>query len=242
MKEIMARVGTVVLINDNVYQVTLQVEGQTFAAGQYLLINLPSGESVPYSIGSAPHELPEVTLYILVSDATSLAHKVIEHLKAHTDVAIKMPGGDCDLNHPVFDEDWDHILLVAGGTGFSQMKSLFDSLVMQGYPGRVSLYWGVRTVKDIFQQAWLAQASLPENFSINLVVNDADAQWSGRQGWLYEAICEDHPDLSNSVVFMSGSVGMVYGTLDKLSDKGLPQAQCFSDVFAYAPRPANPVL
>ncbi|WP_191602269.1 NAD(P)H-flavin reductase [Marinomonas algicola] len=238
MKDVIAQVGTIELINQNVYQVTLKVENQSFIAGQYLMIVLPTGESVPYSIGSAPHELPELTLFILVNDEASLAYRVIDFLKNHTDITLKMPGGDSHVASSLITPEVEHILLIAGGTGFSQIKSMYDHLKHQKYSGKVSFYWGVRTPADIFQKQWLKSMADSENgFTVNIVVNEPDDSWGGRSGWLYQAIQDDYEDLSNSVAFISGSVAMVYGTLDQLKSSGLQDAQCASDVFAYAPRP-----
>ncbi len=203
------------------------------------MVVLPTGEKVPYSIGSAPHELPSLTLYILVSDEASLAHKVVEHIKANDEVSIQAPGGDCHLHHDLVKESPEHILLIAGGTGFAQIKSLYSELIESNFSGKVSFYWGVRSSEDVFAQAWLKSAyeQSSSHFSVDVVVNEESDQWEGKTGWLYESILEDHPDLSNSIAFISGSVGMVYGTLDQLEEKGLRQEQCLSDVFAYAPRP-----
>jgi len=242
MEDLTAKVNTVELINKDVYQITLQVNDLSFIAGQYLMIALPTGEQVPYSIGSAPHELPNLTLYILVSDPESLAHKVVEHIKSNETITIKAPGGDCHLDNGVLHSAPEHILLIAGGTGFAQIKSLYSSLIEQKFSGKVSFYWGLRSAEDVFAQAWLAEAKESTPFSLDIIVNESNDTWQGRTGWLYEAVLEDHPDLSNSAAFICGSVGMVYGTLDQLELKGLTQERCFSDVFAYAPRPAKPSL
>lgn len=242
MKDVTARVKGVSLVNHNVYQVTLVVDQVSFVAGQYLMLQLPTGESVPYSIGSAPHQLPEIQLYILVADQTVLACKVIDHLKQNKEVQVKIAGGDCHLENGVLDESLDHILLIAGGTGFAQMKSMFDSLVHKGYRGNMTLYWGLRTPKDIFLQEWIDHAVEEHKIQVEVIVNEPDEQWQGRHGWLYEMIRQDHPDLSNSMAFISGSAGMVYGTMDHLEKNGLSDKQCFSDVFAYAPRPEKPEL
>ncbi|MEL0636673.1 MULTISPECIES: NAD(P)H-flavin reductase [Marinomonas] len=240
MKNVTAKVSSVERINKNVYEVTLKIDNTSFIAGQYLMVVLPTGEQVPYSIGSAPHVLPNITLFILVSDSNSLANKVIEYISANDHIDIKMPGGDSHLESGAFVESAEHILLIAGGTGFSQMKSLYDSLIKRQFKGHVSLYWGLRTPDDIFMQDWIKQAQDEHTFSLDVVVNDADESWQGRTGWLYEAVLEDHPDLSNSIAFISGSVGMVYGTLDQLETRGISKEHCFSDVFAYAPHPSKP--
>jgi NAD(P)H-flavin reductase len=242
MKEITAKVNTVELINKDVYQITLQVDDLEFFAGQYLMVVLPTGEQVPYSIGSTPHELPNITLYVLVSDAASLANKVVEYIKSNASITIKAPGGDCHIHNGVLDSNPEHILLIAGGTGFSQIKSLYCDLVEQNFTGKVSFYWGLRTAEDVFAKDWLEEAHKYSPFSLDVIVNEQSDQWHGRSGWLYEAILADNPDLNQSVAFISGSVGMVYGTLDQLELKGLSIDRCFSDVFAYAPHPDKPVL
>lgn len=242
MKEITATVNAVELINQNVYQITLKVEDFTFEAGQYLMVVLPTGEQVPYSIGSAPHELPYLTLYILVSDTGSLAQKVVEYFQSSGSVTIKAPGGDCHIANGILDSNPDHILLIAGGTGFAQIKSLYSHLVEMHFTGNVSFYWGLRTSQDVFAKEWLEETHKYSPFSLDVIINETDEQWHGRTGWLYEAIVEDHPNLSKSAAFISGSVGMVYGTLDQLELKGIKKDACFSDVFAYAPHPDKPKL
>lgn len=242
MKDVTAKVSSVELINQNVYEVQLEIDETPFIAGQYLMIVLPTGEQVPYSIGSAPHVLPIITLYILVADTSSLAHSVMEYIRSSETIKIKMPGGDCHLESGAFVADAEHILLIAGGTGFSQMKSLYDSLIDKNFKGHVSLYWGLRTPEDIFMHDWVKKAQDEHTFSLDIVVNEGNESWKGRTGWLYEAVLEDHPDLSKSVAFISGSVGMVYGTLDQLESKGLTQDRCYSDVFAYAPHPTKSKL
>lgn len=240
MENVTAKVKAVELVNKDVYQITLRTDNLTFHAGQYLMIVLPTGEQVPYSIASAPHELPNLTLYILVSDVESLAHKVVEHIKSNAEISIKAAGGDCHLANGVLSTQPDHILLIAGGTGFAQIKSFYSSLVEQNYQGRVSFYWGVRSKDDVFAESWLEEAKQHAPlFSINIVVNEASEGWQGRTGWLYDAILKDINNLSDCTAFISGSVNMVYGTLDQLEKAGLKVSNCFSDVFAYAPRPAK---
>ncbi|MBJ7539283.1 NAD(P)H-flavin reductase [Marinomonas transparens] len=242
MKDLTAKVNSVQLINHNVYKITLHVENTSFVAGQYLMILLPTGEQVPYSIGSAPHELPSLTLYILVNDETSLAYRVVEYIRINEIINIKAPGGDCHVQNGMLESMPDQILLIAGGTGFSQVKSLYDDLAAQDFSGQVSLYWGLRTPEDIFELDWINTAQTNAHFSIDVIVNEADNSWKGRTGWLYEAVLKDHPNLNKSIAFISGSVGMVYGTLDQLELKGLNKDKCFSDVFAYAPHPEKPEL
>lgn len=136
----------------------------------------------------------------------------------------------------------EHLLLIGGGTGFSQIKSLRDTLEKQGYQGKVSVYWGLRTHQDIFEESWIEAAQGHSNIDVHLVINEAHPDWQGRTGWLYEAVLADHPNLADYHAFICGSVGMVYGTLEQLELNGLIQDNSYSDVYAYAPRPEKPSL
>ncbi len=234
MNEIMAMVNKVKLINHNVYEIGLTAQAGSFLAGQYLLIPLPTGETVPYSIGSAPHELPELTLYILVTAVDSLAGQVVRHLENHLQskkqIKLVMPSGDCHTKSADINTKIEKILLIAAGTGIAQMKSMYSSLMLQKPEAQVLLYWGLNTEADIFLRSW---CDSDEN--ITLVVNNPNQGWQGASGWLYEKILADH-NFHNTLVFVSGSPAMVYGTLDKLEAAGLASDASYSDVFAYAPR------
>ncbi|MBM6551081.1 NAD(P)H-flavin reductase [Marinomonas ostreistagni] len=238
MKDVSAKVTKVESINSTVYRAQLEVNDVQFIAGQYLMIALPSGEKVPYSIGSAPHELPTLTLYILVAEENSLAARVVEHLQQNDSVELKIPGGDANIDKVTLNPEAP-LLLIAGGTGFAQMKSIYDDLMHKQYQGPVHFYWGLRTAADTFIMDWIENHESPENFHVHVVVNEGSAAWVGRTGWLYEAVLEDHTDLKDIHAFISGSVGMVYGTLDQLEAKGIQESHCHSDVFAYAPRPKS---
>lgn len=231
LKEVIAKVEKVKLLNANVYEINLHVDAVTFIAGQYLMIQLPTGESVPYSIGSAPYELPKITLYILVTDENSLANQVVQHLQNNGQVTIKMPGGDCHSESPTFADHSKELVLIAGGTGFAQMKSMYEDFIKREPSKKISFYWGVRTPADLFLQEW-AQ----DKVNVHIVVNEASDSWQGATGWLYEKIIVDH-NLENTVACLSGSPAMVYGTLDQLEEAGLDKKASCSDVFAYAPRP-----
>lgn len=231
MNDVIAQVNKVKLVNHNVYQINLEVGAENFIAGQYLLIQLPTGESVPYSIGSAPQELPSITLYILVEEEDSLAGRVVAHLKSEAQVSLKMPSGDCHVKSTKINEQVDKVLLIAGGTGFAQMKSMYDSLTLKKPQVDIALYWGVRTSEDTFLHEWIKSRD-----NVTVVVSEADSAWQGVTGWLYEKVIADN-NFRNTRVFVSGSPAMVYGTLDKLEEAGLPREASYSDVFAYAPRP-----
>ena len=82
-------------------------------------------------------------------------------------------------------------------------------------------------------QSWVEQH---KNLTFTPILETADGEWNGRSGYIYEVIEQDFEVLDSAKVYLCGAPQMVYGTIDKLESKGLNEANCYSDVFEYAPR------
>ncbi|MEK9765686.1 MAG: hypothetical protein VW274_04340, partial [Thalassolituus sp.] len=104
----------------------------------------------------------------------------------------------------------------------------------------IHLYWSNRAAVGFYlpelPQTW--QSDYP-NFHYHPIIQKHADDWNGRAGWIYEVIHEDFEDLSNVAMFACGSPNMVFGTLDQLEPLGLNESNMYSDVFAYATRPAK---
>jgi CDP-4-dehydro-6-deoxyglucose reductase len=219
-------------VGGDVYRVRLLTPAgrqAEYYAGQYLLLQRADGEFAAFSLASAPHAGRELELHILVRDETSRA--LIDKLQSEGVARIRMPFGDTHLA----ELPDGPLVLLAAGTGMSQMHSLIEHCRAQGFAHPVHLYWGVRLPEDFYQLPhWDGWQRLP-NLILHKVVSDF-CDWQGRCGLLHEAVREDFPDLSHLHVYASGSPAMVYGTLDALVAAGMRPEQMRADVFAYAPR------
>ncbi|MGY8828097.1 MAG: CDP-6-deoxy-delta-3,4-glucoseen reductase, partial [Pseudomonadales bacterium] len=127
------------------------------------------------------------------------------------------------------------LVLIAAGTGMSQMHSLIEHCRATGFAHPVHLYWGARRPDDFYElEHWVQWQQVP-NLFLHQVVSD-QCGWQGRCGLLHEAVREDFPSLKALHVYASGSPAMVYATLDALVEAGMDAHQMRADVFAYAPR------
>jgi CDP-4-dehydro-6-deoxyglucose reductase len=69
------------------------------------------------------------------------------------------------------------------------------------------------------------------------VVSDAlpEDHWTGRTGFVHEAVMQDFPDLSQHSVYACGAPIVVQSAQrDFVSDCGLPQEEFFADAFTTA--------
>lgn len=218
-----------------VYEVCLQLPADMkveYQAGQYLLLAAQTGEFSPYSIASAPAEGDRLRLQILATNAPPM--KLLAELQRDKVARVQLPFGDVHADLA----DARPLLLIAAGTGMSQMHSIIEQARKLGSATPIHLYWGTREVQGFYWLAAWSKWEQMENVQLHKVVSHDDS-WEGRSGLLYEAVIKDMPDLAGYRVITSGSPAMVYGTLDALVEHGMQPEQMQADVFSYAPRPAQ---
>lgn len=129
----------------NTYQILLHPESPVaFKAGQYLMVVMGEKDKRPFSIASSPcrHE-GELELHIGAAEHNAYAIEVVEAMKAAletgNDIEIDAPHGDAWVQ-----EDSERpLLLIAGGTGFSYVRSILDHCVAQNKTNPIYLYWGL---------------------------------------------------------------------------------------------------
>jgi NAD(P)H-flavin reductase/ferredoxin len=232
-----ARVVQMNKLADDVMQVFLRLPGGEkidFYAGQYINILLADGQKRSFSFATAPHENEVIELQIrLVPDGKFTTH-VFTQLQVGDEVRFEGPLGFFFLR-----EDSDKpIIFVAGSTGFAPVKSMVEHALHIGMKRQMILYWGVRTLKDLYL------AELPErwqkehdNFKFVPVLSEPQPEdhWRGRTGLVHEAILQDFPDLSDYQIYACGSVKMVEAAHPAFIAKGISQDDCFSDAFRLAP-------
>ena len=230
-------------LTTDTYQVELLAPaGQTldYLAGQYLELHLDidsEGQPLYYSIANATDADQPRRLQLFIQNASELAADIIKKLEELADnnstVKVTLPMGEAFLQTPL---DLTHVL-IAAGSGISQVKCLTEEILKQQPDADVEIYWSNKNVDDFYLfdefQNWLEQH---ENLNFTPILESVDADWPGRSGYIYEVVMEDFEDLEGAQVYLCGSPQMVYGTIDNLKEIGLNEKECFSDVFAYAPR------
>jgi len=245
------QVKAVELLADDVYRITLLApagKAPDYWAGQYLMLHLTKEgadeEQIPYSVACAPgtvtgREPREIELHIAAN--SDKAREVVSFLQQAVIARVTIPAGDCYINQHFLDQrKGQPLLMVAAGSGFSQIKALIEATLALDSEREIHLYWSNRAAVGFYlpelPQTW--QSDYP-NFHYHPIIQEHADDWNGRAGWIYEVIHEDFDDLSNVAAFACGSPNMVFGTLDQLEPLGLNESNMYSDVFAYATRPAK---
>jgi len=241
------QIKAVDVLADDVHRVTLLAPAgkqPDYWAGQYLMLHLGDGddsEQLPYSIANAPgahtgRDPREIELHIAAN--SDKAREVIAFLQQAVVTRITVPAGACIINQSFLDARKNQpLLMVAAGSGFSQIKALIEATLSIDPQREIHLYWSNRAAVGFYMselpQAW---AQKHTSFHYHPIIQQHADDWNGRAGWIYEVIHEDFDDLSDVSMFACGSPNMVFGTLDQLEPLGLSESNMHSDVFAYANR------
>ena len=178
-----------------------------YHAGQYIEFLLRDGSRRSYSMANAPHtqaDKPWVELHIRHMPGGKFTDHVFGALKEKDILRVEGPYGGFYLR-----EDSDKpMVMLASGTGFAPIKALIQHIQHKGIARPIHLYWGGRRPQDLYQSDWLTEiaAQMPQ-LRVERVVSDAlpEDGWTGRTGFVHQAVLADFPDLSGHEVYACGA-------------------------------------
>ncbi len=101
----------------------------------------------------------------------------------------------------------------------------------------MTLYWGGRKPEDLYMddlcQRW---AKHVPTFNYVPVLSKPDDGWTGRTGYVQQAVTADVADLSGHEAYACGLPNMVNDAQQHFAKHGLAAEAFFSDAFTFAPK------
>ena len=238
IKKMPVRVASMAKKSDDVMVIQLQLPANDvmkFHAGQYIEFLLRDGSRRSYSMANAPHTLeagaPKVELHIRHMPGGKFTDPVFTTMKEKDILRAEGPYGSFFLR-----EDSDKpMVLLASGTGFAPIKALIEHMQHQGITRPATLYWGGRRPSDLYMSDWVeAQLAVMPQLRYVPVISNATPEdaWSGRTGFVHQAVLQDHPDLSGFQVYACGAPIVVDSAQrDYVNLGGLPPEEFYADSF-----------
>ncbi|MBZ0090737.1 MAG: CDP-6-deoxy-delta-3,4-glucoseen reductase [Sulfuricellaceae bacterium] len=210
-----------------------------FLSGQYIDILLKDGKRRSFSLANAPHDDEYLQLHVRHLAGGQFTDYAFSAMREKDILRFEGPHGSFFLR-----EDSDKpMILLASGTGFAPIKAIVEHALHIGLKRTMILYWGARTRKDMYlpelPQKWQAEHA---NFTFYPVLSEPapDDNWSGRTGYVHEAVLDDFADLSAYQVYACGAPAMVEAAHRAfIGERGLPEDQFFSDAFFVAAATAD---
>ncbi|GKT20525.1 CDP-6-deoxy-delta-3,4-glucoseen reductase [Acidovorax sp. SUPP3334] len=237
IKKLPVRVSTLTRVSNDVMVVRLQLPAaDTFRyhAGQYIEFILRDGARRAYSMANAPHtqaQAPGVELHIRHMAGGRFTDHVFGTMKEKEILRVEGPFGSFFLR----EDSKKPIILLASGTGFAPIKALIEHLQAKRIERPVTLYWGGRRPGDLYMDAWVREriAEMPQ-LSYVPVVSQAlpEDGWTGRTGFVHQAVMDDHADLSGHQVYACGAPIVVdTARVAYSAERQLPPDEFYADAF-----------
>jgi len=171
----------------------------------------------PYSIASPPSQ-PERPLLLLNLVQGGPGSTYLFSLRVGDETQFKGPTGAFYLR----DDPARDILFVATGTGIAPLRSMLYALSERGFPRPVTLYWGLRSQRDLYYKDELeALASAHPNFSFITTLSRPEDGWTGERGRVTPLVEARIASVQNLAVYLCGNEGMIKDVTAVLQKKGL---------------------
>lgn len=228
-KTLPCRISDIEYVASDVVRVILRLPPSAefkFIPGQYVDIIGPLGVRRSYSLACANSAEKKLELHIRAVDSGVMSDYWFRQAQANDLLRLNGPLGTFFLRN-VAQLD---LIFLATGTGIAPVKAMLESLVnvsSDQAPKSVTIFWGGRTPSDLYFDV----QTIPVKHRFIPVLSRAAASWQGVVGYVYNALLDIKPNLTNSVVYACGSDAMIRSARSSLFAAGLPETRFFSDAF-----------
>jgi len=223
------RIDAIQKLTPYVIQVVLRLPPKNnfeYLSGQYIDIIGKNGTRRSYSVANAHSISDKIELHISHVQDGEMSQYWFNEAKENDLLRFEGPYGTFSLR----EKPQKNIIFLATGTGIAPVKSILEDMDFANeYAStkNIIVYWGARISQDIYWQPHFSRLSV----SFNPVLSRADEHWTGRKGYVQDAVITDSIDLSDSVVYACGSDAMIHSAQQHLIACGLEKNNFYSDAF-----------
>lgn len=221
----------------NTFRILLQPERAIdFKAGQYLMVVMGEKDKRPFSIANSPCRADQaIELHIGAAEHNAYASEVVDAMRKafeqKSTIDIDAPHGDAWLQ----EDSMGPLLLIAGGTGFSYIRSILDHCLAQSIDRDIHLYWGAKNADQLYASADLvALEQQYSHFHFIPVVEVAEPQWQGKIGNVLQAVIQDYDSLEAFDIYLAGRFEMAGAARERFtSEKNARRDRMFADAYSF---------
>jgi CDP-4-dehydro-6-deoxyglucose reductase len=210
-------------------------ESFDFQPGQYIDVMLPGGRRRSFSIASPPHDSSLLELHVRRVQGGEFTEPLFAdpHVHPKRSMLLSIEG---PLGQFVYRPTDAPMLLVGGGTGLAPLKSIVRHVIENDLPRRMTLYWGVRSERDLYAHGELLElVRRAPAFHYEAVLSEPGSAWAGRRGWVHEAVLQDFELFAATDIYASGPPAMIAAVRAEFALRGADPSRIFFDSFDYAP-------
>lgn len=240
IKVLPCRVGKIEPLAEDVIRLSLtlpKTQEFNFIPGQYIDILLKDGQRRSFSISNLPQHAIEHGLELHIRNVPDghFTPRVFDSMKERDLLRFEGPFGAYILQS----EADIPIIMIAGGTGFSPIKGLFENAMERNPNQSIHLFWGARDEQDLYLDSLVRQwlVSYP-NLKYTPVLSESKSEsWNGERGFVHEAVCRTYDRFEKFDIYASGPPIMIDCVRNSLLEKGMDPDRFYFDSFDFAIQP-----
>ena len=235
IKRLPARIESALSLSHDVKRLYLRLpaaESFRFQAGQYIDIMLSGGRRRSFSIASPPHAARLLELHVRRAVGGEFSERLFDEDPQSALLTIEGP-----LGQFVYRPGDAPMLLVGGGTGLAPLLSILRHVIENGIERDMTLYWGVRSERDLYAHAELEDLAGRPSARLRYVpvLSEPSSEWRGARGFVHEAVLKDIEVLDPYDVYAAGPPAMIAAVRREFGRRGVAADRLFFDSFDYAP-------
>ena len=221
------KISKLSFMTEDIIALTLRLPPTTkfnYLPGQYIDL-ISAGKRRSYSIANALTDSKTIELHIrLLADGEF--SQLLKNATLNQLMHIDGPKGTFFVR-----EAPNPIIFLAGGTGFAPIKAMVESLLASKSSRDIYIYWGMSESKSFYSD--IAKTWEMESHHIHYlpVLSSEDRTWTGRRGFVHQAVLHDFHDLSPFHVYACGQQLMIQAARDTFVANGLDKTHFYSDIF-----------
>ncbi len=234
VRDFETRIARLENLTHDVKGVWLEVDGEgiDFQAGQYINLHVPGIETPrAFSLANRPSQPNLIELHVRLvpeGEATPVIH---HELKVGDGLRVTGPYGRFFVRK----SRSEPMIFIAGGTGLSSPKSMILDLLEGGCETPITLFHGVRALRDLYDHELFASlAEQHPNFTYLPVLSEPreDEAWDGETGFVHEA-AQRHFDsnFAGNTAYLCGPPVMIEASIRALMQGRLFENDIFTERF-----------
>lgn len=205
-----------------------------FLPGQYLDVLLPQGRRRSFSIACPPHDARLIELHVRRVAGGAFTESLFAADPTGRLLTIEGPRGSFRYHPPDVGPapDAAPLLLVAGGTGYAPIQAILRHVVERGARREVRLYAGARGAADLYADARIREiARRTPQLRYVPVLSEPEADWTGRRGFVHDAVLADHASLAALDVYACGPPAMIEAVRRTFPMRGVDPDRLYFESF-----------
>jgi NAD(P)H-flavin reductase len=192
-----------------------------YTAGQYLQVQYPNGDFLPFSIANAPRNDGTIELHLRVSETDLPTQQFINQIIASPIITVRGPFGECQYR-----AGQSPIILLAAGTGFAPAKAILEKIAATQIDRECYLFWTVKKAADFYlpelPNYW--QEKLSHFHFVPIITQDENKQN------ILESVNDMFIDFSKHQLYVFGPYSLARDAFNLCSAKGLQKQNFHTDM------------